>query len=176
MATAWRSQTTTCCNMSTSWQVREQREGRKGRGEGGYCQLQVRFACRSSPASAALANCRMPACLLAACLLPPPADWHLNKRLGPSAAAFSRGLSRVRRGLQGSQRADTTAARAHCWAACTCPSAAQQHGLPAAAALQVIPASWLRLFSPREINQLLGGGEGGGVLDVDDMQAHTHYR
>lgn len=61
------------------------------------------------------------------------ADWHLNKRLGPAAAAFSRGLSRV------------------------------------------IPPSWLRLFSPREVNQLLGGGED-SALDVEDMQAHTQYR
>ncbi|EFN55183.1 hypothetical protein CHLNCDRAFT_23742 [Chlorella variabilis] len=60
------------------------------------------------------------------------ADWHLNKRLGSAAAAFSRGLSRV------------------------------------------IPASWLRLFSPREVNQLLGGGEAAG-LNVNDMQAHTQY-
>jgi hypothetical protein len=48
--------------------------------------------------------------------------------------------------------------------------------IPNCPSLQVIPASWLRLFSPREVNQLLGGGEGGGVLDVDDMQSHTHYR
>ncbi|PRW44359.1 E3 ubiquitin- ligase UPL7 [Chlorella sorokiniana] len=60
------------------------------------------------------------------------ADWHLNKRLGTAAAAFSRGLSRV------------------------------------------IPASWLRLFSPREVNQLLGGGEA-AALDIDDMQAHAVY-
>ncbi|KAI7846263.1 hypothetical protein COHA_000243 [Chlorella ohadii] len=60
------------------------------------------------------------------------ADWHLNKRLGTAAAAFSRGLS------------------------------------------QVIPSSWLRLFSPREVNQLLGGGEA-AALNIDDMQAHTVY-
>lgn len=60
------------------------------------------------------------------------ADWHLNKRLGTAAAAFSRGLSKV------------------------------------------IPPPWLRLFSPREVNQLLGGGEA-AVLDVDDMQAHAQY-
>lgn len=41
--------------------------------------------------------------------------------------------------------------------------------------LQVIPAAWLRLFSPREVNQLLGGGEA-AALDIDDMQAHTVYR
>ncbi|KAL4428287.1 hypothetical protein ABPG75_002376 [Micractinium tetrahymenae] len=60
------------------------------------------------------------------------ADWHLNKRLGTAAAAFSRGLSKV------------------------------------------IPPAWLRLFSPREVNQLLGGGEA-AALDVDDMQAHAQY-
>jgi hypothetical protein len=41
--------------------------------------------------------------------------------------------------------------------------------------LQVIPASWLRLFSPREVSQLLGGGEA-AALDLEDMQAHVHYR
>lgn len=40
---------------------------------------------------------------------------------------------------------------------------------------QVIPSSWLRLFSPREVNQLLGGGDA-SALDIDDMQAHTVYR
>lgn len=40
---------------------------------------------------------------------------------------------------------------------------------------QVIPSSWLRLFSPREVNQLLGGGEA-SALDIDDMQAHAVYR
>ncbi|KAI3428601.1 hypothetical protein D9Q98_007424 [Chlorella vulgaris] len=39
---------------------------------------------------------------------------------------------------------------------------------------RVIPASWLRLFSPGEVNQLLGGGDAAG-LDVDDMQAHAQY-
>lgn len=46
---------------------------------------------------------------------------------------------------------------------------------PAPAPPQVIPPPWLRLFSPREVNQLLGGGEA-AVLDVDDMQAHAQYR
>ena len=36
----------------------------------------------------------------------------------------------------------------------------------------MIPAPWLRLFSPVEVNQLLSGGEGGG-LDADDMRAHA---
>jgi hypothetical protein len=40
---------------------------------------------------------------------------------------------------------------------------------------QVIPSAWLRLFSPKEVNQLLGGGEA-AALDVEDMQAHTRYR
>jgi hypothetical protein len=33
---------------------------------------------------------------------------------------------------------------------------------------------WLRLFNPREVNQLLSGGEGGN-LDVDDWRKHTEY-
>eukprot|EP00887_Chlorella_sp_A99_P004884 scaffold4.g4884.t1 len=45
----------------------------------------------------------------------------------------------------------------------------------AANRLQVIPPAWLRLFSAGEVNQLLGGGEG-GLVDVDDMQAHAQYR
>jgi hypothetical protein len=32
----------------------------------------------------------------------------------------------------------------------------------------VLAPSWLRMFSPSEINQLISGGQGGGV-DVDDM-------
>ena len=40
--------------------------------------------------------------------------------------------------------------------------------------MQVIPASWLRLFNPKELNELIGGGEA-GLLDVDDMAAHTKY-
>lgn len=42
------------------------------------------------------------------------------------------------------------------------------------AIVQIIPAAWLRLFSPAEFNQLLGGGESGGV-DVADLEAHTTY-
>ena len=38
----------------------------------------------------------------------------------------------------------------------------------------MIPPSWLKLFNTREVNQLLGGGEG-GVLDVADMAAHAQY-
>lgn len=40
---------------------------------------------------------------------------------------------------------------------------------------QVIPAAWLRLFSPAEVNQLLAGGVGGGGLDLADMRAHAVY-
>ncbi|KAL3151218.1 hypothetical protein ABBQ38_013059 [Trebouxia sp. C0009 RCD-2024] len=39
---------------------------------------------------------------------------------------------------------------------------------------QVIPPSWLKLFNPQEVNQLLGGGEN-EVVDVTDMAAHTCY-
>ena len=50
---------------------------------------------------------------------------------------------------------------------------------PAAAAFGrglegVLPAAWLRLFSPREVNQLLGGGEGGDV-DAADMRKYAVY-
>ena len=40
--------------------------------------------------------------------------------------------------------------------------------------LQVIPAAWLRLFNPKEVNQLLAGGESGGI-DVADLQKYTEY-
>ena len=40
--------------------------------------------------------------------------------------------------------------------------------------VQVIPASWLRLFDPREVNQLVGGGAGGDI-DVTDLQQHSAY-
>lgn len=40
---------------------------------------------------------------------------------------------------------------------------------------QVIPAAWLCLFSPHEVNQLLAGGVGGGGLDLADMRAHAAY-
>ena len=46
------------------------------------------------------------------------------------------------------------------------------HNLPPG---QVIPPAWLCLFSPREVNQLLGGGDA-AALDVEDMQAHVAYR
>ncbi|GAB4814415.1 hypothetical protein N2152v2_001461 [Parachlorella kessleri] len=39
---------------------------------------------------------------------------------------------------------------------------------------RVIPPSWLRLFSPREVNQLLGGGEG-GEIDVADLARYARY-
>ncbi|KAK9903317.1 hypothetical protein WJX75_002686 [Coccomyxa subellipsoidea] len=44
----------------------------------------------------------------------------------------------------------------------------------AAGLAQVIAPRWLRLFNPAEVNQLLAGGEGGG-LDVADMRAHAKY-
>ena len=40
--------------------------------------------------------------------------------------------------------------------------------------MQVIPSAWLRLFNPKEVNELLSGGEGGGV-DAGDMQRHATY-
>ena len=40
--------------------------------------------------------------------------------------------------------------------------------------MQVIPSAWLRLFNPKEVNELLSGGEGGGV-DAADMQHHATY-
>ena len=39
---------------------------------------------------------------------------------------------------------------------------------------QVIPVAWLRLFTPAELNQLLGGGQSGRI-DVDDLRRHTEY-
>jgi len=39
---------------------------------------------------------------------------------------------------------------------------------------QVIPSAWLRLFNSKEVNELLSGGEGGGV-DATDMQRHATY-
>ena len=38
----------------------------------------------------------------------------------------------------------------------------------------MIPSAWLRLFNPKEVNELLSGGEGGGV-DAADMQRHATY-
>ncbi|KAK2078400.1 hypothetical protein QBZ16_003240 [Prototheca wickerhamii] len=39
---------------------------------------------------------------------------------------------------------------------------------------KVIPVAWLRLFTPAELNQLLGGGQSGRI-DVDDLRRHTEY-
>lgn len=50
----------------------------------------------------------------------------------------------------------------------------QKHVLICAWCAQAIPASWLRLFSAPEVNQLLAGGRG-GTIDVADMRVHTHY-
>lgn len=44
-------------------------------------------------------------------------------------------------------------------------------GLPL---MQVIPSSWLKMFNPHEVNELLGGGES-GTLNVQDMAAHANY-
>ena len=45
---------------------------------------------------------------------------------------------------------------------------------------RIIPPTWLRLFSAKEVNALLGGGgeaaAGWGPDVVDDMQAHAQYR
>ncbi|KAF6266493.1 hypothetical protein COO60DRAFT_1469979 [Scenedesmus sp. NREL 46B-D3] len=38
----------------------------------------------------------------------------------------------------------------------------------------LLPPSWLRMFSPSEINQLISGGQGGGV-DVEDMARYVKY-
>ncbi|WIA29294.1 hypothetical protein OEZ86_011799 [Tetradesmus obliquus] len=38
----------------------------------------------------------------------------------------------------------------------------------------VLAPSWLRMFSPSEINQLISGGQGGGV-DVEDMARYVKY-
>lgn len=40
--------------------------------------------------------------------------------------------------------------------------------LPAGGLSSMLPPSWLRLFSPGELNQLISGGLDTGV-DVDDM-------
>jgi len=39
---------------------------------------------------------------------------------------------------------------------------------------QVVPLSWLTLFSPKELNEVVGGGTAGD-LDVEDMRSHTKY-
>ncbi|KAF5840138.1 hypothetical protein DUNSADRAFT_17621 [Dunaliella salina] len=42
---------------------------------------------------------------------------------------------------------------------------------------QLIPTTTLRLFNPKEFNQLVSGDseEGGGGVDVDDLRRHTKY-
>ena len=40
--------------------------------------------------------------------------------------------------------------------------------------LQIVPASWLKMFNPLEVNELVGGGES-GTLSVQDMAMHTQY-
>ena len=39
---------------------------------------------------------------------------------------------------------------------------------------QLIKPSWLRLFGPRELNDLISGGNG-GVIDLADLKKHTKY-
>lgn len=39
---------------------------------------------------------------------------------------------------------------------------------------KVIPLVWLRLFSAKEVNQLLGGGDG-GEIDIEDLRNHAQY-
>lgn len=60
-------------------------------------------------------------------------DHHLNRKLGRSADAFSKGL------------------------------------------FALIPSGSFRLFTPKELNDLLGGAGEGVALDVDDLQSHTKY-
>lgn len=38
----------------------------------------------------------------------------------------------------------------------------------------ILPIEWLRIFSPQEVNNLLGGGEG-GALNVEDWRQHCVY-
>uniref|UniRef100_A0A061RFF5 HECT-type E3 ubiquitin transferase n=2 Tax=Tetraselmis sp. GSL018 TaxID=582737 RepID=A0A061RFF5_9CHLO len=39
---------------------------------------------------------------------------------------------------------------------------------------QVVPLTWLNLFSPKELNEVIGGGAA-GEIDLDDMRAHARY-
>lgn len=104
------------------------------------------------------------------------ADWMLNERLSRGSAAFA-----------GEQAWGCTLGvwgrvLGWCmvWACCCClldaPKNSQGHALllarggcvRAAGLSSVLPASWLRMFSPSELNQLVSGGSEGGV-DVADM-------
>lgn len=38
----------------------------------------------------------------------------------------------------------------------------------------ILPLTWLKIFSPRELNMLLGGGVFGSI-DIDDMRKHCQY-
>ena len=49
--------------------------------------------------------------------------------------------------------------------------APQQPQLPG---MQVVPPAWLRLFSTKEVGQLLSGGEA-GAISVQDLRQHTAY-
>jgi ubiquitin-protein ligase E3 C len=50
------------------------------------------------------------------------------------------------------------------------PAAAFSRGLHA-----LIPREWVAMFNDRELQELIGGAEGGAALDLRDMRAHVHY-
>lgn len=41
--------------------------------------------------------------------------------------------------------------------------------------MQVVPVAFLRMFSAREVNELLGGRAASGGIDAADLRAHTRY-
>lgn len=119
------------------------------------------------------------------------ADWHLNARLGRAASAFaseslctffqSALLSLALNALcqPNTVRLQMLGSLAGAAGSQTCVCLLAQHcatcrpgdvkALGAAGGLStVLPPSWLRLFSPSELNQLISGGLDTGV-DVDDM-------
>ena len=115
------------------------------------------------------------------------ADWHLNRRLGKPAACFAAGLNEVGGFVAGNQYKAVpfpvsclTIARTSVLMPCTDFPLHQKCGVQINGHNvglfheQVIPSAWLRLFNPKEVNELLSGGEGGGV-DAADMQRHATY-
>jgi ubiquitin-protein ligase E3 B/ubiquitin-protein ligase E3 C len=83
------------------------------------------------------------------------ADWHLNGgSRGKAAAAFAQGLGQVM----------TRTRRTLSWWPVSQPPLSFL--LPC---FQVVPLSWLHLFSPKELNEVVGGGTA-GELDVEDMK------